>query len=173
MFSALPGTPWSEFVPVPQGWKVASEVESRAHTLYEALEFPYSPLSAYAYVAGVQQQWRTFAPLPPTRYAHYIVFVDGDLGRLETWNDRMTLDRSGAGLFYDPTVKLTGWFGQPTIAFQEIFLASQVRKYEGQFGGTAQSVSLVSRWSLLKLTDGWKVERLGPFETEVMKRGVK
>lgn len=173
LFSFLPVSPWSQSATSDEGWKAASAFEDRLYILREKVDFPYAPWTLYAHIAGVQQDWRTFAPYPPTRYANYRVFVDGEAGRFEVWNDGLDIDRSGAGIFYDPTVKLTGWFGQPTITFQEIFLASHVREYERKFDAKAHSVSLVSRWKLLRIVEGWKVEHLGPFETEVMKRGVK
>ena len=173
LYCALPVSPWSENATGNEGWEEAVRLEYRLSTFREKLDSPYAPWTIYAYVAGAQQDWRTFAPFPPMRYANYRVFVDGESGRFEMWNDGLGIDRSGAGFFYDPTVKLTGWFGHPMITFQEIFLASQVHRYERRFGGKANDVSLVSHWKMLRIVEGWKVEHLGPFETEVMKRRVK
>ncbi len=138
-----------------------------------ALDNSKFPLAAYCMTVGVNQSWNTFAPQPPVRYAHYTVIVDGPAGRQMMWNDGFNLERYGAGLVYNPTVKLTSMFGLPLVRFQEAFLRYHARSYQLTFGVRPDSVVLHSRWKRLEVRDGWRVVHLGPFETDVMTRGFR
>lgn len=87
-----------------------------------------SPFNFYCYTLGVNQQWNTFAPVPPIIYSHHSVTADyGDGSSPKpVWSDGLDLGRSGAGLSYDPAVKFVDNFRLQ--AFQERFIRYQAER---------------------------------------------
>jgi hypothetical protein len=173
LFSSLPRNVWRPTTEQEIGWSQVGEVERELYSLREVLEEALVPLAYYCYAFGVQQQWNTFAPTPPKRYANYTVVVRGSAGELTTWTDGLALNRYGAGLFYNPTIKLVSMFGLPLVEFQEAFLASQVQRYIEILGVNPGSVTLLSSWVNLRIAEGWKVQKDGPYTTVVIERSLR
>lgn len=86
-------------------------------------------VNGYSYWLGISQRWNTFAPVPPDTYStYYVVAVSASGEESLLWRDGLGLERSGAGLGYDPTVKMVSYFELPMTVFQQTFLASLAQR---------------------------------------------
>ncbi len=116
-----------------------------------------TPLSLYCYALGVNQQWNTFAPVPPMTYRHHSITADYGQGRPDStvWKDDLELERAGVGLHYDPTVKFVDNFRLP--AFQERFLQFQAERLIRSGQPRPRSLSLWVEYVKMDLGEGGQV----------------
>lgn len=143
--------------PYDSGWRLLADIE-------RTLQAPFQrqgPLGVYIRYLGVDQQWNTFAPVPPPMFAHYSVTAQTSKETKQIWTDGITLDRSGAGFHYNPMVKLTGMFGQPRPAFEDAFLRYQVKAFQQRGGEPPLSVSLETSYVTFVIDERGRISLKG------------
>ncbi len=121
-------------------------------------------LRNYCRVAGISQQWNTFAPIPPKFVGSYSIVAIDDEGEATTvWTDGMELDSSGTGWTYDPNVKFLSVLGLPLADLQR----QTVESLTADLDFTPSMVRLQVEYFYLRLDSEGQVVRT-PTQTRVV-----
>ena len=119
----------------------------------------FLPLASYNWLVGVNQQWNTFAPVPPDTYSTHSVLADFEGEERPVWEDGLDLERAGVGLFYNPVVKVVGGFRGRLV--QEIVLRSLAKRLR-RAGLSPRSLSLQVSYKKMEVGANGHVSKSGP-----------
>lgn len=119
----------------------------------------FLPLAWYKWLGGVNQQWNTFAPVPPETYSTHSVLADFEGNEHPVWEDGLDLERAGVGLFYDPVVKVVGGFRGRLV--QELVLRSLAKRMR-KAGLRPSSLSLQVSYMKMDVDAKGHVSKSGP-----------
>ena len=146
--------------PGDSGYAVLARLERAA----QASNGTFWPLETYMELVGVDQQWNTFAPVPPEIYSTHSVLADFDGKSRPVWGDGLKLDRAGVGLFYDPVVKMVG--GLRSRPVQDLVLRSLARRLQ-KVGQKPQSLTLQVSYVKMDIDAKGHLLKTGPTELQL------
>jgi len=159
-FAVLPRDPRAK-----THWAWVSELQNSLVKAHQATE--NRAFQMYRYFWGLNQNWQTFAPSPPRRFASYKLAVTTAEGEQIIWSDPRSLERSGAGLFFDPIVKLVALFEQLDPVPRTLFAREMTRNFKKETGVEPTKTTLYADWVQIINRDG-KILYHGPYRTPIL-----